>query len=146
RRGAFWYLVATHASALLLSICFVTLHELTGSWNFEDFARKATYDPRALAVILLTGFAGFAIKTGFMPFHVWLPNAHPAAPAHVSSLLSAINIKAGIYGIARLTMILPALDPAYGWGLLAVSLVSAILGVWYALAQHEIKKLLAYHS
>jgi hydrogenase-4 component B len=146
RRGAFWYLVATHASALLLYICFVALHELTGSWNFEDFAQRATYDPRALAVILFTGFAGFAIKAGFMPFHVWLPNAHPAAPAHVSSLLSAINIKAGIYGIARLTMILPALDPAYGWGLLAVSLVSAILGVWYALAQHDIKKLLAYHS
>jgi hydrogenase-4 component B len=146
RRGAFWYLVATHASALLLSICFVALHELTSSWNFEDFAQRATYDPRVLAVILLTGFAGFAIKAGFIPFHVWLPNAHPAAPTHVSSLLSAINIKAGIYGIARLTVFLPALDPAYGWGLLAVSLVSAILGVWYALAQHDIKKLLAYHS
>jgi hydrogenase-4 component B len=64
----------------------------------------------------------------------------------VSGLLSAINIKTGIYGIARLMILLPALDPAYGWGLLAVSLVSAVLGVWYALAQHDIKKLLAYHS
>jgi hydrogenase-4 component B len=130
----------------LSRICFAALHELTGSWNFQDFARQATYDPKALALILISGFAGFAIKAGFMPFHVWLPNAHPAAPAHVSSLLSAINIKAGIYGIARLTVILPALDPIYGWGLLAMSLVSAILGVWYALAQHDIKKLLAYHS
>jgi hydrogenase-4 component B len=146
RRGGFWYLAATHASALLLYICFATLHELTGSWNFADFAQRASYDPRALTLIVITGFVGFAIKAGFMPFHVWLPNAHPAAPAHVSSLLSAINIKAGIYGIARLTVILPALDPAYGWGLLAISLVSAILGVWYALAQHDIKKLLAYHS
>ena len=99
-----------------------------------------------LALVLLTGFVGFGIKAGFMPFHVWLPNAHPAAPAHVSSLLSAINIKAGIYGIARLIMIMPARDAAYGWGMLAVSLVSAVLGVWYALAQHDIKKLLAYHS
>lgn len=146
RRGGFWYFVATHASVLLLYVCFLTLHEVTGSWNFDDFARHAAYDPKTLAVILLTGFAGFGIKAGFMPFHVWLPNAHPAAPAHVSGLLSAINIKTGIYGIVRLMMILPAVTPAYGWGLLAVSLVSAVLGVWYALAQHDIKKLLAYHS
>ena len=146
RRGGFWYFVATHASVLLLYVCFLLLHELTGSWNFEDFARHAAYDPKALALVIVTGFAGFGIKAGFMPFHVWLPNAHPAAPAHVSGLLSAINIKAGVYGIARLMMILPAFDAAYGWGLLAVSIVSAVLGVWYALAQHDIKKLLAYHS
>ncbi|MDD5201011.1 MAG: proton-conducting transporter membrane subunit [Terrimicrobiaceae bacterium] len=146
RRGGFWYFVATHAGVLLLYVCFLTLHEATGSWNFDDFARHAAYDPGTLAVVLLTGFAGFGIKAGFMPFHVWLPNAHPAAPAHVSGLLSAINIKTGIYGIARLMLMLPALDAAYGWGLLAVSVVSAVLGVWYALAQHDIKKLLAYHS
>ena len=148
RRGGFWYFVATHASVFLLYVCFLTLHDLTGSWNFEDFARYAAYDhhPGALAVVLLTGFAGFGIKAGFMPFHAWLPNAHSAAPTHVSGLLSAINIKAGIYGIARLMMILPAVNAAYGWGLLAVSLVSAVLGVWYALAQHDIKRLLAYHS
>jgi hydrogenase-4 component B len=146
RRGGFWYLVATHAGVLLLYVCFLTLHELTGSWNFEDVARQWVYEPKMLALILLTGFVGFGIKAGFMPFHVWLPNAHPAAPAHVSSLLSAINIKAGIYGIARLIIIMPARDAAYGWGMLAVSVVSAVLGVWYALAQHDIKKLLAYHS
>jgi formate hydrogenlyase subunit 3/multisubunit Na+/H+ antiporter MnhD subunit len=146
RRGGFWYFVATHAGVLLLYVCFLTLHEITGSWNFDDFARHAAYDPKTLAVVLLTGFAGFGIKAGFMPFHAWLPNAHPAAPAHVSGLLSAINIKTGIYGIARLMIMLPALNSAYGWGLLAVSLVSAVLGVWYALAQHDGKKLLAYHS
>ncbi len=146
RRGGLWYLVATHASALLLYVCFLILHELTGSWNFADFSAHAAYDPRVLAVIMLTGFVGFGIKAGFMPFHAWLPNAHPAAPAHVSALLSAINIKAGIYGIVRLMLIVPAMNPAYGWGLLAVSLVSAVLGVWYALAQHEVKRLLAYHS
>jgi hydrogenase-4 component B len=146
RRGGFWYFVATHASVLLLYVCFLTLHEMTGSWNFDDFARYTAYDPKALTVVLLTGFAGFGIKAGFMPFHAWLPNAHSAAPAHVSGLLSAINIKVGIYGLARLMMILPALNAAYGWGLLAVSLVSAVLGVWYALAQHDIKRLLAYHS
>jgi hydrogenase-4 component B len=146
RRGGFWYLVAAHASVLFLYVCFLTFHEITGSWSFDSFPRHADYDPKLLALVFLTGFAGFGIKAGFMPFHVWLPNAHPAAPAHVSGLLSAINIKAGIYGIARLMMILPARDAAYGWGMLAVSLVSAVLGVWYALAQHDIKKLLAYHS
>jgi len=146
RRGGFWYLVATHASVLLLLVCFLVLHEVTGSWSFDDFGRHTNYDPKALALILLTGFAGFGIKAGFMPFHVWLPNAHPAAPAHVSGLLSAINIKAGIYGIARLMIMMPARESAYGWGLLVIALVSAVLGVWYALAQHEIKRLLAYHS
>ena len=146
RQGGFWYLVATHASMLFLVVFFLVLHELTGSWNFDDFGRHAGYDSKTLAIVLLTGFAGFGIKAGFMPFHVWLPNAHPAAPAHVSGLLSAINIKAGIYGIARLMMILPAQEASYGWGLLAVSLISAVLGVWYALAQHDIKRLLAYHS
>jgi hydrogenase-4 component B len=134
RRGAFWYLVATHAAVLSLSICFLTLHEATGNWNFDDFAHHTDYDPKMLALVLLTGFVGFGIKAGFMPFHVWLPNAHPAAPAHVSSLLSAINIKAGIYGIARLMMMMPAREAAYGWGILAISLISAVLGVWYALA------------
>jgi hydrogenase-4 component B len=81
-----------------------------------------------------------------MPFHAWLPNAHPAAPAHVSGLLSAINIKAGIYGIARMFMFFPTAPQSFGCALLAVALISAIGGVWYALAQHEIKRLLAYHS
>lgn len=146
RRGGFWYLVATHTSMFFLVVSFLVLHEATGTWSFVDFARYTGYDPKVLFVALLAGFAGFGIKAGFMPFHVWLPNAHPAAPAHVSALLSAINIKAGIYGIARLLVMLPASDPAYGWGMLVVALISAVFGVWYALAQHEIKRLLAYHS
>lgn len=146
RRGGFWYFVAMHASVLFLTVFFVVLHEVTGSWDFEECARHTGWDPGMLTLLFVTGFTGFAIKAGFMPFHVWLPNAHPAAPAHISGLLSAINIKAGIYGIARLLMILPATNAAFGWVLLAVSLISAIGGVWYALAQHDIKKLLAYHS
>ena len=146
RRGGFWYLVATHASVLMLYVCFLTLHEQTGSWSFDNFARHAPFDPSALAIVFLTGFVGFGIKAGFMPFHAWLPNAHPAAPAHISGILSAINIKVGIYGMVRLMMLLPATDAGLGWGLLGVSLISTVLGVWYALAQHDIKKLLAYHS
>lgn len=146
RRGGFWYLVATHASALFLYVFFIVLHDGTGSWDFAAFARQTGWDAGTLALLLVTGFLGFAIKAGFMPFHAWLPNAHPAAPAHVSALLSAINIKAGIYGIARMFMFFPTDGQAFGWALLVVSLISAVGGVWYALAQHEIKRLLAYHS
>ncbi|HEY2108748.1 MAG TPA: proton-conducting transporter membrane subunit, partial [Candidatus Acidoferrales bacterium] len=142
----FWYFVATHASALFLYLFFIVLHDRTGSWDFADFARQTGWDAGTLTLLLVTGFLGFAIKAGFMPFHAWLPNAHPAAPAHVSGLLSAINIKAGIYGIARMFMFFPTAPQSFGWALLAVALISAIGGVWYALAQHEIKRLLAYHS
>jgi hydrogenase-4 component B len=146
RRGGFWYIAATHASALFLYLFFVVLHDRTRSWDFANMASHTGWDPGTLTLLLTTGFLGFAIKAGFIPFHSWLPNAHPAAPAHVSGLLSAINIKAGIYGIARMLMFFPTGPKAFGWALLTVALISAIGGVWYALAQHEIKRLLAYHS
>ena len=146
RQGAFWYFVATHASALFLYVFFILLHERTGSWEFADFARQTGWDAGTLTLLVVTGFLGFAIKAGFMPFHAWLPNAHPAAPAHVSGLLSAINIKAGIYGIVRMFMFFPSDRQVFGWALLVVALVSAVGGVWYALTQHEMKRLLAYHS
>jgi hydrogenase-4 component B len=138
--------VATHASALFLYIFFIVLHDRTDSWDFADIASRTGWDSGTLALLLVTGFLGFAIKAGFIPFHSWLPNAHPAAPAHVSGLLSAINIKAGIYGIARMFMFFPTGPQSFGWALLAVALISTVGGVWYALAQHEIKRLLAYHS
>ncbi len=146
RRGGFWYFVATHASVLFLYVFFVLLYDRTGSWEFAIFTRQTGWDAGTLPLLLVLGFLGFAIKAGFMPFHAWLPNAHPAAPAHVSGLLSAINIKAGIYGIVRMFMFFPMGQKAFGWALLAVALVSAIGGVWYALAQHEMKRLLAYSS
>jgi formate hydrogenlyase subunit 3/multisubunit Na+/H+ antiporter MnhD subunit len=146
RRGGFWYLVATHASALFLYLFFILLHDRTGSWDFADIASQTGWDSGTLALLLVSGFLGFAIKAGFIPFHSWLPNAHPAAPAHVSGLLSAINIKAGIYGITRMFTFFPTGPEIFGWALLAAALISAIGGVWYALAQHEIKRLLAYHS
>jgi len=91
-------------------------------------------------------FIGFAIKAGFVPFHTWLPYAHPAAPSHVSGIMSGIIIKMGIYGIIRvLTYIHTGLFPI-GIFLLIVSFVSGVLGVTLAIVQHDVKKLLAYHS
>ena len=81
-----------------------------------------------------------------MPLHVWLPDAHPAAPSHVSAVLSGVMIKTGIYGLVR-TLILLGHPPAWwGWVLVGIGLSSGILGVVYALAQHDLKRLLAYHS
>jgi hydrogenase-4 component B len=88
RRGGFWYLVATHASVLLLLVCFLVLHEVTGSWSFDDFARHTNYDPKAVALILLTGFAGFGIKAGFMPFRVAAKRASGSARSCVWTPLS----------------------------------------------------------
>jgi len=89
---------------------------------------------------------GFGVKAGFFPAHFWLPHAHPAAPAHISALLSGVAIKTGIYGICRVVWMLGELPSWCGYLLLAMGIVSGVMGVLYALGQHELKKLLAYHS
>lgn len=102
----------------------------------------------SLPVSLLFLFAviGFGTKAGLMPFHVWLPEAHPAAPSHVSALMSGVMIKTGVYGILRTLMWLGPPPAWWGWTLLAMGLVSGVAGVVYALAQQDLKRLLAYSS
>jgi hydrogenase-4 component B len=89
---------------------------------------------------------GFGTKAGFMPFHVWLPEAHPASPSHVSAVMSGVMIKTGIYGLIRTITYLGPPPPWWGWTLIGIGVVSGVLGVLYALAQHDLKRLLAYHS
>jgi hydrogenase-4 component B len=95
----------------------------------------------------MLAFLGFGSKAGVVPLHVWLPRAHPAAPSHVSSLLSGVMIKMGIYGLLRVTLDLLGGGPVW-WGalVLGVGSLSALLGVLYALMEHDLKRLLAYHS
>ncbi|HEX2866362.1 MAG TPA: proton-conducting transporter membrane subunit [Ignavibacteriales bacterium] len=144
-KGSFVYFVATHAATFVLYIFFLILHSKTGSWNFSDF--HITNDGTALYYVLFAlGFIGFGTKAGFMPFHFWLPKAHPVAPTYLSAFLSGVIIKLGIYGIFRVIEFLSPNDPIIGWAVLLISLMSAIFGVWYALAQHDVKTLLAYHS
>ncbi|MCU7497267.1 MAG: hypothetical protein HF314_02460 [Ignavibacteria bacterium] len=145
QKGSFVYFVATHAATFILYVFFLMLHAKAGSWNFSDF--HVANDGTAFYYVLFAlGFTGFAIKAGFMPFHFWLPKAHPVAPTYLSAFLSGVIIKLGIYGIFRVIEFLRPGDPWIGWAVVLVSLVSAIFGVWYALAQHDIKTLLAYHS
>ncbi len=145
QKGSWMYLVMTHISVLFLYVFFLSLYAATGSWLFTDYLRE----PLAYSgyhYLLIIGFIGFGIKAGFMPFHFWLPQAHPVAPTVLSAFLSGIIIKLGIYGILRMLFMIPPAGAAAGWIILGISMFSAIFGVWYALAQHDLKKLLAYHS
>src|SRR5207244_3942574 len=96
--------------------------------------------------IFVLALIGFGVKAGIMPLHVWLPSAHAIAPSHVSAIMSGVIIKMGIYGLARVTSLVP--EPPLAWGgiVLGLGVVSGVLGVAYALAQHDLKRLLAYHS
>ncbi len=143
--GSFYYLAASHVLIFIMYIAFFILHRISGSWLFTDFSNTG-FDTASAVLIFILSFCAFGIKAGFMPFHFWLPKAHPIAPTPLSAFLSGVIIKLGIYGIMRTILFLPALPEWTGWLVLCISMISAIFGVWYALAQHDIKRLLAYHS
>ncbi|MBI4602301.1 MAG: oxidoreductase, partial [Planctomycetes bacterium] len=143
RRAGWTYLVATHLGTAFLLALFVLLGRGSESLDFEGFAAGGARAPGALFLLAL---AGFGTKAGLMPVHVWLPEAHPAAPSHVSALLSAVMIKTGVYGILRTLTFLGPPSPWWGWTLVAVGGASAVLGILFALAQGDLKRLLAYSS
>lgn len=143
--GSFYYFASSHVLIFILYIMFFLLHHETGSWFFNDY--HLSFDTGIVVpVIFLLSFIGFGIKAGIMPFHFWLPQAHPIAPTVLSAFLSGVLIKTGIYGILRTYQFIAPVPEWCGWVVLIFSLVSALFGVWYALAQHDIKRLLAYHS
>jgi formate hydrogenlyase subunit 3/multisubunit Na+/H+ antiporter MnhD subunit len=143
RRAGRIYLIAAHVGTAFLLVLFLLL----GTHGTLDFDQFGTPGSRAAAdAIFLLAVCGFGVKAGFMPLHIWLPEAHPAAPAHVSALMSGVMIKLGIYGLLRTLSFLGEPPTWWGWLLVCVGLASGVLGVLYALAQHELKRLLAYHS
>jgi len=140
------YLVATHLGTAFLLVMFILMGREAGSLDFDQF-QKLSGTPKAFGGLLfLLAIIGFGTKAGFMPLHVWLPEAHPAAPSHVSALMSGVMIKMGIYGLARVLTFLGPPPLWWGWLLVSIGLSSGILGVLFALAQHDLKRLLAYHS
>ena len=146
-REAGWiYLVATHLGTAFLLAFFLLLGRETGSLDFEVWAQQGIHTQGLANVLFLLTVIGFGAKAGFMPLHVWLPEAHPAAPSHVSALMSGVMIKTGIYGLMRAFTFLGTPPLWWGWGLVAIGLSSGVLGVLFALAQHDLKRLLAYHS
>ncbi len=138
------YLIQMHVGALFLIAAFIILNLKTASFDFEAL-KSYFYQHQNLPLFLLF-FVGFGIKAGFMPLHTWLPHAHPAAPTHVSAVMSGVMIKLGIYGILRVAMFLQTDLLAIGIIVLVVSMISGIGGVSWAIVQHDLKKLLAYHS
>jgi formate hydrogenlyase subunit 3/multisubunit Na+/H+ antiporter MnhD subunit len=144
RRGeAGWvYLVATHVGTAFLLALFILLGRASGTQDFASYAVPAG----SAGTLFLLALIGFGTKAGLFPFHVWLPEAHPAAPSPVSAVMSGVMIKTGIYGIVRALVLLGAVPGWCGWAVLAIGAVSGVLGVLFALAQHDLKRLLAYHS
>ena len=137
------YLVATHLGTAFLLALFVLLGRDAADM---DFSRLQAVSPDTAALCFVLALVGFGTKAGFVPLHVWLPRAHPAAPSHVSAVMSGVMIKTGIYGLLRVITFLGPPEPWWGWTLVAVGAVSGVLGVLLALAQHDLKRLLAYHS
>jgi hydrogenase-4 component B len=142
------YIAMTHLATAAIAIAFAILAAAAGSLDFRAFqaaARSIDGPTRDLVFVLL--LVGFGTKAGMMPLHTWLPRAHPVAPSHVSALMSGVMIKAGIYGLIRFGIEILGAGPAW-WALvvLAIGAASAILGVLYALAEHDLKRLLAFHS
>ncbi len=139
------YAVAAHLGVAALLGLFALWGSWAGSLRFADLS-AVPLGRGASWTLFLLAVAGFGSKAGLAPFHVWLPKAHPAAPSHVSALMSGVMIKMGIYGILRILLLLGGWRPGWGYLLLAMGGSSALMGVLYALGQHDLKRLLAYHS
>jgi hydrogenase-4 component B len=146
RRAGFLYLLIAHVGALAILLSFGVMQG--GSWQFTfDAMRTAHLAPHWAAVAFLLGLFGFGAKAGLVPLHVWLPEAHPAAPSPVSALMSAVMLKTAVYGVLRVTFDLLG-KPDWWWGLvlLAIGLFSALYGVIFAAVQTDMKRLLAWSS
>jgi hydrogenase-4 component B len=145
QRAAFLYLAATHVGTLALFAVFALLRQAGGSLDFAALAGLPG-DGALAGPIFALALLGFGMKAGLVPLHFWLPPAHAAAPSHVSALMSGVVVKTGVYGLLRVTGLFDAVPASWGVALLAAGGVSAVLGVAFALAQHDLKRLLAYHT
>ncbi len=142
-----WYAAMTHAGLALLLAAFLLMAG-DALATFADLrVHAATLPATTRNIIFLLAFVGFGSKAGLVPLHVWLPRAHPAAPSHISALMSGVMIKLGVYGLLRVALDLLGGGPTW-WGalVLAVGAVSALLGILYALMENDLKRLLAYSS
>ncbi|MBI9109154.1 MAG: hypothetical protein JEZ04_20585 [Spirochaetales bacterium] len=145
RRAGWIYFVTAHVGTAFLLTAFFLLGSGAGSFNFELFG-LVPFEVAKSNLIFIFALAGFGFKAGFIPFHVWLPLAHPAAPSHVSGLMSGIMIKMGIYGILRVLMFFTSYQTWWGILLVIIGASSGIIGILFAVGQHDIKRLLAYCS
>src|SRR3954470_23666950 len=146
RSAGFLYLVVAHVGALAILLCFGTLQ--LGQWSYAFDAMRANTLPAGwAAVAFMLALLGFGAKAGFVPVHIWLPEAHPAAPSPISALMSGVMLKTAIYGLLRVTFDLLH-QQVWWWGVAALTLglLTALFGVMFAAVQTDMKRLLAYSS
>ncbi len=142
-KSGFLYLAMTHTGTLALFGMFAVLGEAA---CLQRFPEVGTLSAPAGTVVFLLALFGFGCKAGIMPLHIWLPRAHAAAPSQVSALMSGVVIKTGIYGLLRIISLYHDIPTWWGWLILILGLVSGVMGVVFALAQEDLKRLLAYSS
>lgn len=140
------YLIYMHLSVIFIIAMFALLTNASDSFNFHDYANILSQNQHLANIVFILGFIGFGIKAGFVPFHNWLPDAHPAAPSHVSGIMSGVMIKTGIYGILRTLLLVGVPTKGIAYFVLAIATITVLYGVLYAITQHDIKRLLAYSS
>jgi hydrogenase-4 component B len=143
RRAGWVYLVATHVGTLCLIAMFALWNHATDSFALEPVLKIST---ELAGIIFVLSLIGFGFKAGIMPLHVWLPGAHANAPSHVSAVMSGVMLKMGVYGLVRITALLPV--PAMWWGylLLTLGVITGVAGIAFAIGQNDLKRLLAYSS
>ena len=146
RRAAFIYLLMAQIGGLFILLAYGVLAGFSGAFDFASM-QAVILTPFWSSLAFVLALIGFGMKAGIVPLHVWLPQAHPAAPSHISALMSGVMLKVAIYGFIRFVYGLLG-DVYWQWGVtvLIIGSLSAILGVFYALMQHDLKRLLAYHS
>ncbi|MDD4955004.1 MAG: proton-conducting transporter membrane subunit [Candidatus Omnitrophica bacterium] len=142
------YVVMTHIGTAFITAAFLILYKHAGSFDFSILKTAASsLSSTAKTLVFIFLLIGFGTKAGIVPLHIWLPQAHPQAPSHISSLMSGVMIKTAIYGIIRFIIFILGVGSLW-WGnlVLVLAAVSCVVGVIYALMEHDLKKLLAYHS
>ena len=149
RYAGLFYLIMTHVGTAFIILTFLFLFQEGGSFSFEAFRHPEQPLPDSMkTLVFLMALIGFGTKAGIVPLHVWLPYAHPAAPSHISALMSGVMIKTAIYALIRVYFDFFGGHFPWWWGfvVLVIGAFSALLGVMYALMEHDLKSLLAYHS
>lgn len=147
-QAGYLYLTMTYIGTAFIMLAFLLLYKFGGSFDFEAMKAGVALMPDHIKnFVFISALIGFGTKAGIIPLHIWLPAAHPAAPSHVSALLSGVMIKCGIFMMIRLFLdILQPVPLWWGVTILSIGSVSSLLGVLYALTEHDLKRLLAYHS
>jgi len=146
RRAAFLYLLMAHIGGLAILLGFGVLASFGSGFGF-DAMRHAELPAAWASVAFVLAFIGFGMKAGLVPLHAWLPEAHPVAPSHISALMSGVMLKVAVYGFIRVVFdLIGQFHWQWGVAVLTIGSVSALMGVLYALMQHDLKRLLAYHS